>query len=164
MPESITFSLSDITALVTAVVALAGLSLSIYNLVVARREKRPQLKAKLSSGFLPRGPDIGPLMLLLQVANIGEKTVTVSSVEILWKKRSMVFIHGLPGTTQIPFELEAGKGATFWTPAQEVAASLYKEGARGSERLRARFRTAIDSEHLSRPLSFDVEAWRLPKS
>ena len=163
MPESVTLTIAEITALITVVVAFAGLSLSIYNLLISRREKRPQLKAKLSNGFLPRGPDIGPLMLILGVANTGEKPVRINAVELLWKERSMIFIHGLPGTTSIPFDLPSGNNATFWTPIQETAASLYEEGARGTATLRSRFRTAIDTEHVSKPFHLGVDTWRKPK-
>jgi hypothetical protein len=157
MLEEYSITLDDLTSILTALIALAGLGLSVYNLRLARRDKQIQLKSKLSHGFLPRGADLGELMLILEVSNPGEKLATITSVGLQWKKRSIAFIHGIPGTTQIPFELPVGKNETFWTPVRELARTLKDENAKGRVRLHAQFRTAISTEHVSKKLVLDVD-------
>ena len=154
-----TVSLGDIAAFLTAVVAVAGLILSIYNFYVDRKDKSPRLVAKVSNGFLTHGPELSDVMVLLEIANHGGKSVKVSAVEIIWKKNKLVFIAGIDGTNKIPFDLQPGDKATFWTPIKEVARALKKQGCTGKESIKACFRTAIDSEFKSRSFVVDVHEW-----
>ena len=154
-----TVSLSDIATLLTAGVALAGLILSIYNFYVDRKDKHPKLVAKISNGFLTYGPELSDVMVLLEVTNPGEKAVKITAVEIMWKKRKIVFISGIEGTNKIPFDLPSGDKETFWTPIKEVARALKKEGCTGRESIKACFRTAVDSEFVSKAFTIDVHEW-----
>jgi hypothetical protein len=70
--------LGDRTTVLTAIVALAGLILTIYRFYVDRKGKSPRLVAKLSNGFLTRSPESGDVMAFLEVANPGEKPVKIS--------------------------------------------------------------------------------------
>ena len=152
-------SLSDIVAVVTAVVAVAGLVLSIYNFYLARKDKVPNLKAGISNGFLPRGPELGDVMVLLEVANTGERPVKISAAEIKWRKNKIVFLSGIPGTLNLPAELSPGDSATFWVPAHEVARTVAKQGGTGQQNIRACFRSAVGTEYVSRNFKFHVEEW-----
>ena len=153
-----TISLSDLATFVTAIVALMGLILSVYNFYVDRRDKSPRLVAKFSNGFLTSGPEVSELMALLEVANPGEKAVKISSVEILWRRRKLVFISGIDGTSKLPFDLQAGDKATFWIPLKKVAQALKKEGCSGKQTVKACFRTAVDKEFVSKPFVLNVDA------
>jgi hypothetical protein len=152
-------SLSDVATFLTAIVAVAGLILSIYNFYVDRKDKSPRLVAKISNGFLTHGPELSDVMLLLEVINPSEKTIKIVAVEIVWKKRKIVFINGIEGTNKVPFELKPGDKAMFWTPIREIARSLKKEGSIGKESVKACFRTAIDSEYRSKWFTVDVHEW-----
>jgi hypothetical protein len=151
-----TVSISDLATLLTALVAVAGLILSIYNFYIDRRDKTPRLAAKISNGFLTYGPKLSDVMLFLEVANTGEKKAIVSAVEIKWKKQKIVFMGGIKGTVNVPFELQPGDSARFWTPVTEVKATLKDEGCAGREYIRACFRTAVDSEYVSKKFPVDV--------
>ncbi len=155
-----TVSLGDLATFLTALVALAGLILSVYNFYVNRRDKSTRLVAKLSSGFLTYGPELSDLMALLEIANHGEKAIKISAVEIIWKKRKLVFIAGIDGTNKIPFDLQSGDKATFWTPMKEVARALRKQGCTGKESIKACFRTAVDREFVSKAFVIDVHEWK----
>jgi hypothetical protein len=159
MTQGATISLGDLAAIVTALVAIGGLALSIYNFFLARADKQVRLTAKLANGFLPMGPELGDLMLILEVANPGEKPATITSVGLKWRDKSIAFIRGIQGTRQIPFELEPGKNATFWTAAREMATTLKEEGARGKVPLRSQFTTAIGTEHVSKKFKLDGDEW-----
>ncbi|TEU19593.1 MAG: hypothetical protein E3J21_03300 [Anaerolineales bacterium] len=151
--------LSNVSDIITALVAIAGLGLSIYNLYINRRDKKPRLVAKISNGFLTYGPELSPPMLLLEIANAGEKKVMISAVEIAWRKHKAVFIKGIDGTRDVPFELPAGESANFWTPLEDFASSLEEEGVSGKVRVRACFRDAIGNQYLSKKLKVDVNEW-----
>jgi hypothetical protein len=135
------------------------LGLSIYNLILSRREKQPQLCVTLKNGFLTYGPELSELMLMLEVANRGEKVVTVSSVAISFGKQITFFPRGIEGTTTVPFELALGKSATFWTPLKEFTSSLRRQGVSGKAPIRARFASAVGDEFLSKPFKLDVNHW-----
>lgn len=154
-----TISINDVATLLTALVAVAGLILSIYNFVVDRRDKATRLVAKISNGFLTYGPELSELMLLLEIANVGQKPVKIAAVEIKWNKRKMVFLKGIDGTAKVPFELPSGDSAKFWIPIKEVAMALRKEGCINREFVRACFRTAVDSEFVSKRFPINVKEW-----
>ncbi len=156
-------SLSDIATLLTAVVALAGLILSVYNFYVNRKDKSPRLLAKLTNGFLTYGPELSDVMVFLEVSNPGEKAVKISAVELIWKKNKLVFVAGINGSTKVPFDLQPGDKATFWTPIQEVARTLRKQGGSGKESIKACFRTAVDQEFISKAFVIDVDEWTKSK-
>lgn len=151
-----TVSISDLATLLTALVAVVGLAFSIYNFTIDRRDKTPRLAAKISNGFLTYGPELSDVMLFLDVANTGEQKVIISAVEIKWKKQKIVFMGGIKGTVNLPFELQPGNNAKFWTPVKEVKATLKKEGCAGREYVRACFRTAVDREFVSKKFPIDV--------
>jgi len=159
MLQQYSITLDDLASILTALIALAGLILSIHNLRLSQRDKQIQLKAKLSNGFLPRGPDLGELMLILEVSNPGEKLATITSVSLLWRNQTIAFIHGIQGTTSIPFELPPGKSATFWTPLKGLASTLKEESARGKAKLMAQFHTAVGTDHLSKPFVLNIDDW-----
>jgi hypothetical protein len=154
-----TISLSDIATLITAIVALVGLILSVYNFYVDRKDKSPRLVAKISNGFLTSGQEFSDVMVFLEIANHGEKAVKISAVEIVWKKRKLVFVAGIDGTNKIPFDLQSGDKATFWTSIKEVSRALKEQGCRGKESIKACFRTAVDSEFTSKAFIFNVNEW-----
>ena len=154
-----TVSLGDIAPILTAIVALAGLILSVYNFYVDRKDKSPRLLAKLSNGFLTYGPELSDVMVLLEVSNPGEKAVKISVVEIIWKKNKLVFIAGIDGTTKLPFDLQPGDKATFWTPIKEVARTLKKQDGSGKQSIKACFRTAVDHDFVSKAFVIDVDEW-----
>ncbi len=134
---------SDLRDLVTAIVAVAGLILSLYVLYLRQREKRPRVTTTLAIGFLPRGPDLGNPMLLMTVANPGERKVIITGVEIDLGDRKAVFPWGIQGTQRLPFELRPGESATFWTPVREFALRMAEQGFTGTVQVRACSRDAV---------------------
>ncbi len=152
-------SLIEATTILTAVVAVVGLALSIYNFYVDRKDKTPRLIAKIANGFMTNGPKISDLMILLEVANPSERIIKVAAVEIKIKKNKLVFFRGIDGTIAIPFELHPGDSASFWIPMKEVISTLQQKGVTGKQSLKACFRTAIGDEFLSKKLSIDVDEW-----
>ena len=159
---NISISLDELTTIVTALVAVIGLCLSIYNFYVDRRDKTPRLAVKLSGGMLARGPTTSPYMTLLEAANTGEKMVKITAVEILWRKQRLFFPRGITGTRTIPLELQPGDNVMFWSPPDELASDLRRNGGIGEEPIRACFRTAIGREFVSKQISLSIDEWANP--
>jgi hypothetical protein len=151
-------TLKDIADIVVALAAFGGFLLSLYNFFIQRRAQRPTLTAKVSSGLLTFGPNLSDPMLLMEVANPGDKKVVVSGVEIPLGQKKMVFPK-MHGTKTMPFELHPGENASFWTPLREFAVSLKQEGFRGKVKVRACFRTAVGQNFFSRANTIDVDEW-----
>ena len=151
---------ADLAAFITALVALAGLGLSIYNFILARRDRLPRLRVKLQNGFLTADRSLSDLMLIIEVANPATTRVTVTSVGIVFNTHLAVWPGRLPGTVAIPFDLDPGKNASFWTPLRNFAHSLYEEGYRRKVRLRARVSSAVGDEFTSRPFTLDLDEWK----
>lgn len=152
-----TVSLSDVAAVLTAMVAVAGFVLSVYNFYVNRRDKTPRLIAKISNGGLNYGSELSELILFLEIANPGEKAVKIIATEIKWKKHKLVFINGIEGSVKIPFELQPGDNAMFWIPMREVKLLLKEQGCTGRESVKACFKTAVGSEFVSRSFLIPIE-------
>jgi hypothetical protein len=158
-----TVSLSDLATFLTAIVAFAGLILSVYNFYVDRKDKSTRLVAKISNGFLTNGPESSDLMILLEIENHGQKPVKIEAAEIMWKKKKMVFFGGIEGTNRVPFELQSGDKAIFWTPIKKVAWSLKEQGCKKKESIKACFRTALSSEFTSKSFTIDINEWTKSK-
>ena len=142
-------SIIELSSLIAALATLVGVPISMYALYLKLSEKRPRIIAKLNNGFLAYGPNLGDLMLMIEVVNSGEKSSTIVNFEFRWKKRILVFPNGLDGTTQIPFELAPGKNANFWIPMRQVKVQLYGFGERRKVIIRGRFKDAIGNEYLT---------------
>lgn len=149
----------DISDVVTAIVAVAGLILSVYNLYASRRDKSPRLISKMSNGFLTSGPEVSSPMLFLEIANAGEKEVKISAVEVAIGKHRVISFGGITGTKNVPFELPPGESVKFWIPLEEFATSLRKQNVYGNIKARACFRDAIGNEYLSKKFPIRLDAW-----
>jgi len=74
--------------IITALVAVYGAVLSTVNTIANLRAKQQRLSVVLSNGFLTYGPNVGPLMLFIEIANVGSKVVTINSINIKLPKES----------------------------------------------------------------------------
>ena len=148
---------NDIATIITAIVAVTGLFLSVYNFYIDRRDKIPRLAVKLYGGVHTHGQRLGPYMAFMEAANIGEKMVKITGIEIKWRNMTVFFPDGIRGDKTIPFELQPGDNAVFFYPAVDIASALKGRGGGGEEKIRARFRTAVGREFVSDPISIDID-------
>ena len=77
-----------ITIIITSIVAVYGAILSTLNTIASLRDKQQYLSVVLNNGFITYGPDAGPLMLFIEIANVGSKVVTINSINIKLPKES----------------------------------------------------------------------------
>jgi hypothetical protein len=143
-----------IPEIMTAVVAVVGLGLSIYNTVQARRDKRPKLRVHVSFGFLVFGAELGNQRVLIDVGNGWNQTITLAGICIpLPDNRSLVFPH-LEGERQMPIALAPGISTRFWYNSDALEAETIKAGIGRHEKFRVMAYDALDNKYLSNSISF----------
>lgn len=145
-----------VSDIVVAIVALFGLGISIYNFYIKRQEKKPHLNTKINYGFLSDDFGTSETMLMLDVGNIGEKQVLVSSIEILLDHGKKLMYPSMEGDRNLPFELQPGQGAHFWIPVDVLKSSLKKRGYKRKLKIRANFKDALGNNYSSTKKSLDL--------
>lgn len=131
MLNSISISLSDITQIITALVALAGLALSIFNIVLRQNDRKTKVKITVGNGFLTYPTGLSEPMLLFDIANHGlRKTVINSLSACTGIKQNFLFLN-IDGTETIPFVLEPGRSVKMWYPLDEFKKYLASIGLIG---------------------------------
>jgi hypothetical protein len=154
--------ISAIAQIITAIVAAVGLILSSYSLYLRRKDKQPNIRVALKTGWLTFPSPLSEPMLIAEIGNAGEKKITVTSLSFPFKK-SIGIIMQPEGTERMPFELVPGKGATFWTPMRDCAIEFKREGFGGKISLKACFSDAVGNKYCSKGLKFDIEGWSKEK-
>ena len=142
-----------IEPIVTSTIAILGLGLSIYNTMQARRDKRPQLRVRVTFGFLTFGPQLSDEKIFFDVGNPWNQSITVVSLLIpLPDKRSIAFLE-LEGQNQMPVTLAPGISTQFWFNLDQLAAETFKAGINRHRKFRVMARDALGNEYLSNPVS-----------
>jgi hypothetical protein len=148
-----------VVTLVTALVALYGAILSTHHLLLAHREKERTIKVSISNGFFTFGPRLSELMILVEAANPGERTVTLHAPTLRLPDGKQVVLPSGNSSVSFPYELQEGKSCTAWIEAKELAAALRGHGYSGHVKFRAQFRDAVGNSFTSRPWSFNINEW-----
>ncbi len=149
----------DWTNIITAAVALYGAVLSTFMLVSNTREKRRHVKVEIKNGFLPRGPELGPPMLLIGLSNPGHRPVTIQYPALrLPTGASMVFLEP-QSDVRFPYELAEGKNCTVWAEMSLIAQQLVEQGITGTVGLVAECSDAVGITYKSKAWSFNASEW-----
>lgn len=147
------------TNVVTAAVALYGAVLSTYTILANRKDKRRQIKVKLSNGLLTSGPELSPAMLLIEASNPGDRSVILNSAGITLPDGKTVVFPIPESNVVFPHTLEEGKSCLVWTPMKEFASTLRNEGYKGTVKIVAFYRDQLGKEHRSNKFGFDIDGW-----
>lgn len=124
-------------ALITALVALYGAILSTITFLATRKEKRRQLRLNMSMGWHPYPQKLSEPMLLIDVANPGYRSVTISFPYIRLPNEKILFFPPLKASVPFPHELKEGKSCMVWTEEAEIKRVLLEQGYSGAIKLRA---------------------------
>jgi hypothetical protein len=132
--------LARTVAIYGAAVATAAL---LWNVYVGLRD-RSNVKVKVAHGFLTGGPNIGPVMILIEAMNKGRRPVTLTSVGFtLPDGKTLVLME-----TRLPVDLTEGKSHTERIPHNELRRQLIENGYH-SPPTRAWFGDATGRKHES---------------
>ena len=149
----------DVKDITTLLVALYGAGLATYVAFVQRKDKKPQVEARLSLGFLTHGPHMSDEHVLLTAANIGERNVMLSSGALLLPDGSQVITFADNATERFPHQLEAGKSMTMWFELRPLVAQIRARGHSGRMKVRAKFCDQTSREFISKPMELDLSQW-----
>ena len=145
--------------IITALVALYGAALSTYTLVRNQREKRRQVRVKLSNGVLTYGPELSPAMLLIEATNPGNRTVILNTMGILLPDGKTVVFPQPESNVTFPHRLEEGNSCLAWTPMKDFAKRLRQTSYSGAVNLVGFYRDQIGNEYKSNVFGFNIDVW-----
>jgi hypothetical protein len=111
-------TLENTVQITTAVVALYGALLSTFVLVMQRLEKSKRMTVRLSMGFLTFGAQLSESHLLLQAANVGQRTITLSNWCVRTPNDEQILMPMGNSHPAFACELVDGKSATCWLEAK----------------------------------------------
>lgn len=140
------------------VVSIASLSISLYNLRVARQKDQRRIKVTLTFGIVPTRRGTAQPVLLIRATNPGDRSVTLASPGILLpNNKHMVFLEPI-SNVQFPYELAEGKSCETVTPVKEIAQMLQRQhGYSGELMLRGYYDNSLGGKYISEELKFNVD-------
>lgn len=147
------------TTIIFAFVAVYGATLSSWEFVSRRSESKPRLKVEPTFGFLPRGPSIGPTMLLVQVSNVGHRVVHVQAPALLLPDGKQIVFLQPQSHVQFPHRLEEGTNCLIWTPVGELSRQLIEEGYTGKVSVRNFCKDQVGNEYKGGSINVDTDDW-----
>ena len=116
---------------------LYGVILTTYTIIKSNKEKRRQISVKVSNGWLVYGPELSKFMLIITIANPGNRTVAINTPHIKLPDRRVMFFPRPSSNVTFPHELEEGKDCTVWNEMEMLKHSLIKHGYSGKVKLEA---------------------------
>jgi hypothetical protein len=138
----------DWTHITVAVVAVAGLILSVYNRFESWKEKRRHLTVKISNGFLTysRG-ELSPLLLIVTIRNPGNRAVTINTPHLTLPSNNSISL--MEGQVRCPYELEDGKECLFWVEMSSLKTTLIDHGYKKTVKIKAQLQDGAGKYYYS---------------
>jgi hypothetical protein len=142
--------------IVTTSIAAYAAVLSTYNVITSRKKETHQITVTVGHGFVPVGPDLGDEMMMIEAANHGHRSVTVTSAGLLLPDRRQLFYLASAGTVPLPYHLNEGTSCKQWMPLTVIQEELRKSGFSGKVKVRGFYLDALNNRHLSEPAEVDL--------
>mgnify|MGYP003433557928 CR=1 FL=1 len=150
----------DITEIVTLIIALWGPILSTYQLIESGKEKLRIATVTLKQGYAPAINSELEEMLILTVANPGNRTLTINKPIFELPDKSILVFHPTGSTArQYPYELLEGKNCLTWIEIAEVAKVLQEKGFSGKVKLRGIVTDAVGNKFVSKSVPITIGRW-----
>lgn len=146
----------------TGALALWGSCLATYQLVAAKRAKKPRVRVKAGVGTATKADDGIYGMLTISASNIGERSVVIGAHYFLydWQKKNHVgVLLQNQDEKKAPVTLQPGENTGQTWDVSSVAKELIKWGQSGKVQLRAVYLDAIGHQYTSDPFEFDIDHW-----
>jgi hypothetical protein len=142
----------------TVLLAAYGAALSTWVAFTQRRDKHPRIQSKATYGFLGVGPQLSDQMVLMEIVNVGEMPVTISSGGLMLPNKATLLcgLHSDNSTNALPHELTHGKSLMMWLDLREVKRALSQAGYSSSCKVRAKFTDQASRAYVSRPLKISI--------
>lgn len=152
--------LQEIETIAGTFVGAATLTLSAVKYLDKRKEKKYRVSVTLKHGW----PAVNYQMLnidllLLEAANPGSQSVTLTSCGILLPDKKTLISRKDNGDS-LPCEIAPGKSCTKWMETLDVTETLLRGGWRGEINLVGFYGDALGKKYKSRPLRVDLAMWQ----
>ena len=137
---------------------LYGAGLTTYTITKSNKEKKRQLSVNLAKGFYTSGQGLSALMLIIRVANPGNRAVTIDSPYIELPDRTTLIWRNPLSDVRFPYELEEGKSCHVWAEIEDVTGELVKKGHSGKVKLTAKVKDRTDKIYSAKkPLELELD-------
>ena len=154
------FLKTDGFAVLSAVLLAAGLAFKVYKHIDARRIK---VRVSMKNGVLTYlNGEVSEAMLILQIYNIGEKSVIINMPDVRLKngriKNNLLIPFAY--TYKPPHKLVGGDSFMAWCEIQPLAQCLRDNGLRGMVHLKGSFISQVEERYdASGTYALDIDDW-----
>jgi len=124
------------TEIITAIVAVYGAVLSTIIFIKEQNKHKRYVTIKMSSGFLTYGNDLSDPMLIFEIANPGQKAVTLVGPRIILPDKKNMFFPYIESSMKFPATLEEGKSIQAWIKISDLKSELIRSGYKEKVKLR----------------------------
>lgn len=152
--------MEDLIQLGIGMVAFYAAIISTLSFFTDRNYKRylkkkgeRQLTVEISVGIHSQHDDP---VILITMANPGDRTVTVQTPTILLPNKSALFFPDPLSNVTFPHDLQDGKNCVLWTSAYEVIKQLRNLGFRGETRLVAQCTDGVGKKYTGNSILIDA--------
>ncbi len=144
-----------------AIIGIGGIIVGgLLTHFLGKLDGSPKIIVVISSGgfIFPNG-SASSFMFLLSVTNDGNKTVKISSAELVWNKNRL-FLIGMAGQRELPFDLGPdGDSVQMWMPMDDLRKVLKSKGISGTIQAKGCFKDTAGREYYSKQKwSINVDA------
>jgi hypothetical protein len=143
--------------IVTAAVAVYAALLSTITVLQRWREKKVQIKVRLTHGFVTGNHGLGPPQVIVSVHNEGDRPVYLTNVTIRLPDGAKLFMPGGHNSSiPMPCELTHGRNVTCWFTTDDVAEALRERRFTGTVQIQGVAHDGMNREHRSKPHDFKL--------
>ena len=145
--------------IVIAIVAVAGLVLSIINFYIQWRDNKPRIKVTITSCFVTTpGIETSPLLLAFTALNIGKIPVKLSSCGVNLPNSKILHLVGINQYTinPLPFTLKPGENFITYREYETIVQNIKSEGFRGIIKIIAFYGDQIDNKYTGKKTKINV--------
>jgi hypothetical protein len=143
----------------TALIAAYGAALSSFNAIVAHRMNRRRMSVSLSYDLRLVDGDKLATVIVLKARNLGNRPVMLERVGFQLRDGTPPFCNDVLKFwgVDFPHELKEGTRCEHLTNIFDLDHLLRQAGCTGKVRMRGFYDDAVDGEHFSQLVSFDVD-------
>lgn len=140
------------TAFIGAFAGLGGMIISYKTLQRSYWTKNVRVKVDGRESFIS---GVKKSQFSIKIANLGERNFTISmlSIKIGRRSGSLVILKPQSVGFTVPYELEPGKTANYWSPMGEIEKSIKESTKRSRIKIRAQVTDYLGSTFDAKPFT-----------
>ena len=155
-------SIEVVSIVGSLIIGAGGLIFGIYQFVDKKKSSKVKLKVTINMGMLTyTSGHLSEAMIFLNVANIGNKAVTINAPNIKIKRpKGGSLLTDFGYYQPFPHKLEPGESTVAWQEIKPLARALKESGLKGKVPLEGYFTTQVgDTYKAKKEYHLDVDEW-----